>query len=56
MTTATDAKNATWKVDETVNMGYLKITDEPVSYTASETGVNIDYDRDGHVVGVEVFL
>lgn len=56
LTTATDPKKATWKVDETVDMGYLKITDEPVAFTRCELGVNVDYDRFDRVVGVEVFL
>jgi hypothetical protein len=40
--------------DEEYGMRYVTVLDEPVHRTTSETSVNVDWSRDGNLVGVEL--
>jgi uncharacterized protein YuzE len=49
-----------WKWDAEVNMGYLDIAfgipDRTVTFSGGGSDrINVDYDEDGNIVGVEVF-
>lgn len=54
--TATKPKLPTWKVDQVAAMGYLKILESPIKRTQEYGPFNVDYDIDGNLVGIEVFL
>jgi hypothetical protein len=49
-------KSAEWTHDRAANMGYLKLSDQEVYETKVGDYVNVDIDKDGNVIGVEVFL
>lgn len=40
--------------DEEYGMRYVTVLDEPVHRTTSDTSVNVDWSRDGNLVGIEL--
>jgi hypothetical protein len=40
--------------DEEYGMRYVTVSDEPVHRTTSDTSVNVDWSRDGNLVGIEL--
>lgn len=40
--------------DEEYGMRYVTVLDEPVHRTTSETSVNVDWSREGNLVGIEL--
>jgi hypothetical protein len=48
------ARASSVEFDEEYGMRYVTVLDEPVHRTTSETSVNVDWSRDGNLVGVEL--
>jgi hypothetical protein len=48
------ARASSVEFDEEYGMRYVTVSDEPVHRTTSDTSVNVDWSRDGNLVGVEL--
>jgi hypothetical protein len=50
----TELKAASVEVDDDRGLWYVQVLDEPVHHTTEGTPVNIDWTRDGTMIGVEI--
>jgi len=55
MTNATDEQLPAWSFDESIQMGYLKVSTNEIVKTIQYSRIQVDFDAEDAVVGIEVF-
>lgn len=50
----TERRAISVEFDEEYGMRYVRVLDEPVHRTTSDTSVNVDWSHDGNLVGIEL--